>query len=71
MEEKRKYGLERIEGMEFWLHENLDDHESKPVRLVMAMSSGDKVFCHRASDADNGICSGFAEKWESADTGGH
>lgn len=49
-------GLERIDGMEFWLHENVDDGDADPVRLVMAMSHNNKVFCHRAAQADNGIC---------------
>ena len=49
-------GLERIDGMEFYLHENVDDGDAEPVRLVMAMSHNNKVFCHRASQADNGVC---------------
>lgn len=50
-------GLERIDGMEFYLHEDPDsDHEVEPVRLVMAMSHNNKVFCHRESQGDNGVC---------------
>jgi hypothetical protein len=56
----RVYGLERIDGMEFWLHEDVNDMSSEPVRLVMGVSFGDKVFCHRASQADNGACADAA-----------
>jgi hypothetical protein len=49
--------LSQIAGMEFYLHENpCDVADVEPARLVMAMSVGHQVFCHRASQGDNGIC---------------
>ena len=49
-------GLERIDGMTFMLHEDPDNFENEPVRLVMAMSHNNTVYCHPASQGDNGIC---------------
>lgn len=50
-------GLARIAGMTFLLHENPDaDEDIPPTQLVMAMSVGDTVYCHRITHGNNGIC---------------
>jgi hypothetical protein len=55
--EEAPCGLARILDMEFYLHEDVDSEaDVEPVRLVMAMSFGNKVYCHRITQGDNGIC---------------
>lgn len=50
-------GLGRIAGLTFYLHENPDsEQDEEPSRLVMGLSVGNDVFCHRATRGDNGIC---------------